>query len=335
MNCNSNLNRCVFSEKIFKFCKVITGLFFLFILISCASSGTSAGENTGGAVNGGTVMFNFKFNGGNAYEYVKKQVGFGPRTSKDGKQIICRDYIAEVMRSYGFKVKIQEFTASSGLGAGVKFYNVIADFDPQASGKFKLFGAHYDTLPIAPHDTDETKINTPIDGANDGASGTAVLLELARVLFERQSELKTGIRMIFFDGEDYYTGTDNMFYGSRYYVSQLSADDINKIEYFVLIDMIGDKNLEIYKDINSNQAFPEFNDYVFKTAANLGLTGFHQNEKYAITDDHIPFIQKGIKSVLLIDFDYPVWHTTLDKIDRVSPDSLLQSGKLLEYLCVK
>jgi len=311
--------------------KITAVVIFLITVISCSGTdGISAGETPGTAA--AVKKYDFTFSGANALKHVTDQVALGPRTSANGKQLACAEYISSKLKSLGFETSLQSFTGDSGMGAGVKFYNVIATFNPANKSGFKVFGAHYDTLPYAPRDTDPQKQRTPIDGANDGASGVAVLLELARAVSQKKAALDSGVKLVFFDGEDFYTGMENMFYGSKYFAASLKPEDRAAIKYFVLVDMVGDSDLGIYKDQNSQSANPDFNNYIFAAAKELGLKGINDSVKYEIADDHIPMIAAKITSALLIDFDYPAWHTTRDTADLISAESLEQSGKLLEYL---
>ena len=306
----------------------------LSFIISCADAGESGTPADAGdkAEPSSTAEVALEFSGANALTFVYEQLAMGPRTSKDARQIKLRDRLAEKLKALGFTVEIQPLAGTGGMGAGVNFYNVIATLDSPVNTKYRIFGAHYDTIPIAPNDPDISKRGTPIDGANDGASGVAVLMELARVVSAKKAALKHSIKLIFFDGEDFYTGTDNMFYGSRYFAGKLSKADIATIEYFILLDMIGDADLNIYQDINSLNAYPALTTKIFAAAERLGLKGFYASPKYQIIDDHIPFINAGVPSAVLIDFDYPYWHTVSDTGDKVSAASLEQCGKLVEYL---
>lgn len=276
--------------------------------------------------------YTFLFNGENALSHIKMQVELGPRTSYNGKQLqLCNKLVSELQK-LDFKVQIQQFIGDSGKGKGISFYNVIATYQIPKSSKFRLLGAHYDTLPYAPNDLNPIKQLTPIDGANDGASGVAILLELARIISIRKNELQKSIKLIFFDGEDFDTGIENMLYGSKYYVNNLSKVEKEQIEFFILFDMVGDKDLNIFKEINSYNYFPKLTNDVFNIASKLNLKGFNSTLKYQIIDDHIPFLYANIPALVLIDFDYPYWHTTSDTIDKVSATSLEQCGKLAEYL---
>lgn len=306
----------------------------LALLTSCAgaveTAGPPAGE--GPVATKATSEVSLSFDGTNALSFVFEQLAMGPRTSGDGKQLKLRDRLAEKLGALGFKVDIQALIGATGAGKGVAFYNVVATLDPPAFSRQRLFGAHYDTIPMAPNDPDPARRMTPIDGANDGASGVAVLMELARVVSSRRAELRHSIKLIFFDGEDFSTGTENMFYGSRYYAANLAKEDAAKIEYLIVVDMIGDSDLNVYQDRNSLAAYPALTAGIFSAAAEAGVKGFYASPKYAIIDDHMPFIDAGVPAAVLIDFDYPYWHTTADKADRVSARSLEQCGKLLEYL---
>ncbi|HPG56535.1 MAG TPA: M20/M25/M40 family metallo-hydrolase [Candidatus Wallbacteria bacterium] len=323
-------------DNIKKLCNSLMTAFLigssLFFLISCAGAKESSAPGAGAANGGAAKEIELKFNGNNALSFVYEQLAMGPRTSKDAKQTALRDRLSSKLKALGFTVEIQPLKGASGMGAGVDFYNVIATMPCAQNQNLRIFGAHYDTIPVAPNDPDASKRMTPIAGANDGASGVAVLMELARVVAERKSELKHSIKLIFFDGEDFYTGTDNMFYGSRHYAASISAEEKAKIEYFILADMVGDSDLNIYQEINSLRKFPELTEKLFASAETLGLKGFHASPRHQIFDDHIPFIEAGIPSAVLIDFDYPYWHTVSDTGDKVSADSLAQCGKLFEYM---
>ncbi len=317
---------------------LLTIAFAYLMIFSISCAGASALSENGASVTSeislpeNTSEIKLEFNGANALSFVYEQLAMGPRTSRDKKQIPLRDKLSEKLKALGFEVEIQPLKGASGLGTGTDFYNVIAVLNPAVKTKFKIFGAHYDTIPIAPNDPDPAMRLNPIPGANDGASGVAVLLELARVAALKKNTLKHSIKLIFFDGEDFSTGTDNMLYGSKYYAAHLTGEEKKNIEYFILIDMIGDKDLNVYQDFNSLEAFPQLTAKIFSSADKLGLSGFKSSPKYRIYDDHIPMINAGVPSAVLIDFDFPFWHTLADTGDKISADSLSQTGRLLEYL---
>jgi Zn-dependent M28 family amino/carboxypeptidase len=181
-----------------------------------------------------------------------------------------------------------------------------------------ILGAHYDTRRFADQDPDLQKRNQPVPGANDGASGVAVLMELSRSL---RIPPDTQVWLVFFDAEDQggIEGRD-WIAGSRYFADQLEGQP----DAVVILDMIGDADLNIYREKNSDKALT---DEIWQTARSLGYESyFIDREKHSMLDDHTPFLQKGIPAAVIIDFDYPHWHTTADDISNVSAGSLQVVG---------
>ncbi|HWQ05360.1 MAG TPA: M28 family peptidase [Longilinea sp.] len=225
-------------------------------------------------------------------------------------------WLESELEKAGWIVEVQELEYQ-----GQPVRNVIAK---KGSGEpWIILGAHYDSRLIADQDKDPALNTLPVPGANDGASGVAVLLELARVLPDEVGKAKQ-IWLVFFDSEDQgnLEGWD-WIYGSRAFVDQL----IGKPNAMILVDMIGDADLNIYQEQNSD---PELTEQIWQTAAGLGFQEqFIQKTKFRMLDDHIPFIQKGIPAVDLIDFDYPYWHTSQDTADKVSASSLEIVGKTI------
>ena len=209
---------------------------------------------------------------------------------------------------------------------GVNLANLIVEKESSNTLKWVVLGAHYDTRAKADNDTVDTSV--PVMGANDGASGVAVLMELARVVAEKM--LNSSIRLIFIDGEDQGSGGMagwEWIVGSSYYVDSLSESEKDEIECFILLDMIGDENLNIHWEKNSDIGLRE---EIWLAADALGHAEFIQGEKYGMKDDHIPFIQAGIPAVDIIDFDYPYWHTRNDTSDHCSAASLNAVGQTVE-----
>ena len=201
---------------------------------------------------------------------------------------------------------------------GHSIQNVIAkrsDAPPQI-----ILGAHYDTRFFADKDPDPTNQSKPVPGANDGASGVAILTELARTL----PQDSVPVWLAFFDAEDQgrFDGWDWIL-GSRAFVKELQF----RPQAVVIVDMIGDADLNIYMEINSD---PTLRAEIWNTAAGLGYQkNFIPEEKYSMLDDHTPFLEAGIPAVDLIDFDYPYYHTTQDTSDKVSAQSLKVVGETL------
>jgi Zn-dependent M28 family amino/carboxypeptidase len=198
--------------------------------------------------------------------------------------------------------------------------NVIAK---RGSGSpWVVLGAHYDSRLWANQDPDPAKQKDPVPGADDGASGVAVLTELGRSL---PSDLPGQIWLVFFDVEDNgeIPGWDWLL-GSQAFVQNLQTLP----DAAVILDMIGDANLNIYEERNSD---PTINQQVWDTAARLGYgSQFIKSDKYSMLDDHTPFLNAGIPSVDIIDFDYPYWHTTQDTVDKTSASSLKAVGDTVQ-----
>ncbi len=192
-----------------------------------------------------------------------------------------------------------------------------------------LIGAHWDSRPWADMDPDPARRREPVPGANDGASGTAVLLELARVLATGDKSSLAPAILVFFDGEDSGLHPDEMFLGSRHFAR--GAGD-RACSGAVIIDMVGDRELKIGREPYSRQRAAGWEERVFK-AAHAGNPAIFPNWNGPwMLDDHIPLLDAGIPSALLIDFDYAYWHTSADTPDKCAPGSLEAVGRALLIL---
>ncbi|HPO57766.1 MAG TPA: M28 family peptidase [Anaerolineaceae bacterium] len=255
-----------------------------------------------------------EFSGERAYMDVDYQVSLGPRTPGSEAHEQAVGWMMSELEAAGWQVEPQPATMMDH-----PITNVIAK---RGSGdQWIVLGAHYDSRFFASEDDDPELRSQPVPGANDGASGVAVLLELARVLPEIPGQ---EIWLVMFDAEDQgnIEGWDWIL-GSYAFVDSLNEAP----DAAVIVDMIGDADLNIYRERNSNAALM---DEIWAVAAELGYKEqFIPEYKYSILDDHMPFLQKGIPAVDLIDFDYPYWHTTSDTADKVSPASLEAVGRTL------
>ncbi|MCD6426430.1 MAG: M28 family peptidase [Anaerolineales bacterium] len=253
------------------------------------------------------------FNAERAYRDVEYQLTLGPRIPGTIGHEQILDWMQAELESSKWLVERQELLIN-----GKKVINLIAS---RGAGDYILLGAHYDTRIFADHDPDPALQNDPVPGANDGASGVAVLLELARTLPE---DLPIAIKLVLFDAED-NGGIDDWDWilGSRAFVREL----IDKPSAVVIVDMIGDTDLEVYYERNSNVTLME---EIWQQARKLGYENiFIPEYRYSMLDDHTPFVEAGIPALDLIDFSYPYWHTTSDTLDKVSPDSLKVIGDTL------
>jgi Zn-dependent M28 family amino/carboxypeptidase len=258
-----------------------------------------------------------RFDSGRAYEHLRRQVACGPRPAGSAALAQCRQYILEQLKAAGIVAREQAFDADTPLGR-VRMVNIIATVPGKRSDRIAL-ATHYDT---------KLYREFRFVGASDGASSTAAVLELARVLKAQAHEYT--IELLFFDGEeavvDWYRNNDNT-YGSRYYVDAARrAGTLAGLKALILLDMIGDRHLTIRRDSNSTRWLT---DIVWASAAKLGYRSYFLDEETNIDDDHMPFLRAGVPAVDIIDLDYAAWHTPQDDLDRVSARSLQVVGDVV------
>jgi glutaminyl-peptide cyclotransferase len=254
--------------------------------------------------------------GERALEHVRAQVALGPRPPGSAALQKCREYIEQQLRGYGYQIEEDGFTAETPYGPK-KMVNLIARKGSGDKGVIVL-ASHYDTKYME-------GIN--FVGANDGGSSTGLLLELARVLYSNGSDPEYWF--VFLDGEEAFVewSTFDSTYGSRHLARRWKQDGVvHRIKALVLLDMIGDKNLDLLKDSNSTGWLV---DLVWKTAQKNGLGDILSANLSAVEDDHLPFLDAGIPCVDIIDLDYPPWHTAADTLDKISADSMEKVGRLV------
>ncbi len=256
------------------------------------------------------------FDGARAYRDVRAQCALGPRLPASEASEQARAYLASELRQAGWAVVEQRWSFE-----GVALTNLVAK---RGRGPLVIVGAHYDSRATA--DRDPQDAVAPVPGANDGASGAAVLLELARSLDPGQPN-KREVWLAFFDGEDQGgLGGWPWAVGSRHLAESLGVEP----EFVLIVDMVGDAQQELYWEQSST---PWLNERVWSIAAGLGYGAhFVPETKHSIIDDHTPFLERGIAAADIIDFDYAFWHTTADTPDKVSPASLERVGRVLERL---
>lgn len=254
------------------------------------------------------------YDGERAYDDVRVQLSFGARVPGSAAHAKTITWIEEELREAGWQVSEQRF-----FYGGI--WNTNLSARRSSTPPLVLLCAHYDSRKSADRDPDPANHAKPVPGANDGASGVAVLLEIGRVL---SPNLAGRTWLVFFDAEDngHIEGWD-WIAGSRTFVKELKE----KPKAVVLLDMIGDRDLNIYQELNSD---PSLTKQIWQVAAELGYENvFIQEPKYRMLDDHIPFIEAGIPAVDIIDFDYPAWHTVADTVDQVAPSSLEIVGNVV------
>lgn len=257
------------------------------------------------------------FDSGKAWEHLRQQVAIGPRPSGSPGNLKNREYITKTLSAIGIKTVEQAWTATTPIGP-IKMVNLIATIPGQRADRIVL-ASHFDTKLFR---------EFRFVGASDGASSTAALLELARVIKARK-QLPFTIELLFLDGEEAtgeWLGTDNT-YGSRYYVEVAGkAGTLKSLRALILLDMIGDRQLNIRRETNST---PWLTDIVWNAARRLGHQASFISESMAVEDDHLPFLKAGVPSLDIIDLDYPAWHTAQDTLDAVSARSLQTVGDVV------
>jgi Zn-dependent M28 family amino/carboxypeptidase len=257
------------------------------------------------------------FNSERALNDVKYQVELGPRTMGSTAHEHAVSYIVDQLKRQDWQVETQQAVVS-----GQQIVNIIAKNGEGTP--WMILGSHYDSRSLADQDSNPANRKLAVPGADDGASSTAILLELARVFPKNENKQ---IWLVFFDDEDNGNASGSGWsVGSTYFVSQLQG----KPDGVVVLDMVGDKDLNIYMEGNSDR---EMNNEIWSVAKSLGYAQFIPTYKYNMIDDHTPFLQAGIRAVDVIDFDYPYWHTTNDSVDKVSAESLKAVGDtMLKWL---
>lgn len=276
------------------------------------------------------------FDGERAYAALVKQVDFGPRVPGTAAHDQTRDYLIETLSRYAERVGPQPVTWTSPEDTTLTLQgtNIIASFNLQPRiNKRIMLGAHWDTRPFADHDPDSTKRDLPVPGANDGASGVAVLLELARVLHETPPDV--GVDLILFDLEDM---------GSRANVDSTTVQVpyclgselfvINNPTYRptfgIILDMVGGQNPRFPREINSLRGARRIVEKVWAAADEVGAEAFLDVDGQSVVDDHIAFLRKGIPVIDVIQNPFPdYWHTTADTPEKCSPATLQQVGEVM------
>ncbi|MGH7529007.1 MAG: M28 family peptidase [Gemmatimonadales bacterium] len=263
-----------------------------------------------------------EFNGQTAFGYLERQLAFGPRVPGTPPHQRMGDWLLAELRARADTVVVQEISHQTRDGKTLALRNFFARFHPAATERI-LFVAHWDTRPVADRSQNIGQQRLPVPGANDGASGVAVLLGVADALRARPATV--GVDLLFVDGEDYGDFDDpdrhDVLIGSRWFASHQPPG--YQPLYAVLFDMVGDKDLQIPQEGYSVSQAPEVVRLVWEAAERLGHDDvFVDRPGQAITDDHLPLQEAGIRAIDVIDFEYPYWHTTEDTIDKVSAASL-------------
>jgi len=271
-----------------------------------------------------------EIDGNAALAYARTQVEFGPRVPGTEGHRKTSAWLDSLLRARADTVVAQRWSHISNAGDTLPLTNLLARFNPGAERRI-MFLAHWDTRPRADADSGAAT-NQPIDGANDGASGVAVLLAMADALVKAPPAV--GVDLLFVDAEDYGTFPEtDVLLGSKYFAANLPPGP--KPEYAVLLDMVGAKGSIFRKEGFSVTAAPQVVDMVWKIAARMGHGRLFVDETgISVTDDHIPLQQAGIRAIDVIaefgrGYSFPYWHTADDTIDKLSAEVLGAVGDVM------
>lgn len=307
-----------------------TGALALALALAGCSQGGAEGSSATGSQITEAERAAPEFRGDTAFALLRRQVEFGPRVPGSAGHRAQLEWMTAYLRERADTVILQPFTHVGPRGERLELTNVFARFRPDRSDRVLLL-AHWDTRPTADAESDPARRAMPIPGANDGASGTAVLLELANVLSSHSPPL--GVDLLFVDGEDY--APDHMYLGASHFARHKPLG--YEPYYGILLDMVGDRDPVYPQEGYSVRYAPEVVDRVWRMAERLGYGHlFPRTRGIPITDDHVPLNEAGIRTINIIDFDYgpgnAYWHTLDDSLENVSELGLEAVGTVVAEL---
>jgi glutaminyl-peptide cyclotransferase len=294
---------------------------FLVILLAISTTATTPSAATAASPAGSNLFL--EFDGLHAFQHLRALVEIGPRSPGTPGAVEAQSYIKKELRRLGLEVDEQAFSADTPIGEKA-MQNIVAII-PGRSDAVLIVAAHYDTKHFE---------NIEFVGANDGASGPAILLELARCI--QPKKFGPSVWLVFFDGEEAFIrwSSRDSLYGSRHFIkSTKHSGKLAQVKAMILLDMVGDSHLSIESERNSTRWL---RDIIWEHAHRLGFSEAFTSVPARIDDDHIPFLREKIPALDIIDFHYgpgsrsnEFWHTPEDTLDKVSPDSLEIVGKVI------
>ena len=283
------------------------------------------------------------FEADSALAFCYAQCAFGPRTMNSEAHERCGEWIAKKFEEYGCTVELQNAALKGYDGTTLKATNIIARHHPERQ-RHILICAHWDSRPWADNDPDSANWRKPVDAANDGASGVAVMIEMARLLKNADS-LKVGVDFVCFDAEDWgvpqwsdQDGQDSWALGAQYWAANYGKPDYTTA-YDILLDMVGGQGAQFYQERKSLEYASKVVERVWRAAHAAGYSGyFPMSPGGYVTDDHLPVNEKaGIPTVDIIPY-YPnceessfgpTWHTVNDNMDHIDKNTLKAVGQTI------
>ena len=304
------------------------------LMTSCAGTASKKEQSVATPENN-TV----KFNADSAYSYIKRQVDFGPRVPGSESHARCVTYLTDELKRHGVDtVYVQTGSKKAYTGEVLPIKNIIGSINPEQNHRI-LIAAHYDTRPWADNEEDESKRNTPIDGANDGASGVGVILELARILAANRPE--TGVDFLLVDAEDYgessglTSNEESWCLGTQYWCENDPYTSQNRPKYGIVLDMVGGRDAKFHREYYSVRNASNIVDKVWGTAARAGYSSFFPNKiGGALIDDHLFISRNGIPCIDIVECNnaktgsFPApWHTHQDNMNNIDTAPLRAVGQ--------
>ncbi len=309
--------------------RAVVALFTASLMLVSATCGGAEGEQRADTNRSASEPLP-RFDGAAAYELVKRQVEFGPRIPGTPGHQAMGEWLRGYLSERADTLIIQQFQHTSVDGETLPLMNFWARFGSSDSQPLLLL-AHWDTRPFSDKAPDPADREKPVPGANDGGSGTAILLQLAQMFREQAPPRRVDILLV--DGEDYGDFADgrDVFLGSRHFAENLP--DGYSPEFGVLLDMVGARDMELPVEGYSNSRAPEVVDLVWGLAQRMGFGDvFRREVGSTVTDDHLPLNDAGIPTIDIIDFPYTYWHTPEDTPDKLSASSLGMVGAVMTRL---
>ena len=301
-----------------------------FVTAACGNGGAEQSGAVGGGAIGQSERQAPAFDADSAFALLERQVAFGPRVPGTEGHAAQLAWMTDYLRDRADTVILQSFDHVGPEGEELEMTNVFARFRPGVPDRVLLL-AHWDTRPTADYESDPERQDQPIPGANDGASGTAVLLYLADVLSRHSPPI--GVDILFTDGEDYAPG--HMYLGAKHFAANHPPG--YRPLYGILLDMVGDQTPRFPQEGYSLRDAPEVVARIWRMAERLGYGHYFPDERgIAVSDDHVPLNEAGIRTANIIDFDYgpgnAYWHTLDDNLQHVSPEGLGVVGEVVAEL---
>ncbi len=275
------------------------------------------------------------FNADSAYAYIKAQVDFGPRVPGSTAHQKCADYLVAKLKSFGADVSVQGEKTQTYDGKSFQLKNIVAAFNPDKKNRV-LITAHWDARPFSDQDPDPKNHTKTFDAANDGASGVAVILEMARQIQQKQPNV--GVDFVLWDLEDYGKANDETpdettwCLGSQYWAKKAIASGYKAL-YGINLDMVGGGNAQFTQDEISRQAAPHVSNKVWDIGNEIGYSSyFTKIVSGKLVDDHFWMNKAGVPSVDIIHYNdnsgfYINWHTQLDNLANIDKNTLKATGK--------